>query len=105
VARNVYSTQFIRSNPGSDFEYTCPEGFVALISTIDVYIGIVTDGGNFTAIAGSLDTVFWSQGYSVPGEQYSAWRGKCVLTPGESLSVYAGDDFACSVAGDLLTLP
>lgn len=105
MARNVYSTEFIRNNAGSEYVYACPEGFVALISTIDVYIGIVTDGGNFTAAAGSLVTVFWSQGYSVPGEQYSAWRGKCVLQPGESLYVSGDGEFACSVAGDLLTLP
>jgi hypothetical protein len=105
VAQPVYSTQFVRGNTEAEYVYTCPPGYVALVSCIDVYVGIVGSGGNFTAAAGSSITVFWSQGYDAPGEQYSAWRGKHVLVAGESLYVSGDAEFACSVSGDLLSAP
>jgi len=100
----VYSTQFIAASDGSSYVYNCPEGFVALISCIDVYIGIVTDGGNFTAYYDGAH-VFWSQGYDPPGEQNSKWRGKIVLTYGHYLEIQAGDTFSCCASGDLLRQP
>ena len=110
MPRNVYSTEFIRDGSSDSYTYTCPEGYVALISCIDVYVGIVTDGGNFTAYSqdtGPSDAVvLWSQGFDVPGEQNSRWRGKLVLTAGQSLLVQAdGATFACHASGDLLSLP
>jgi hypothetical protein len=107
--RPVYSTQFIRANDSDVYYYTCPEGYVALVSCVDCYIGIVTEGGNFTGYSGDADEesspIFWSQGYDVPGEQYSAWRGKIILTAGGALAFTAGGTFACNVSGDLLTVP
>jgi hypothetical protein len=105
MAQPVYSTQFVRGNTAEEYVYECPAGFVALITCIDAYIGIVGGGGNFTAAAGSEVTVFWSQGYDAPGEQYSKWRGKQVLTAGERIYFSSGDVFACSVSGDLLSAP
>ena len=49
--------------------------------------------------------MFWSQGYSVPGEQDSTWRGKLVLTYGHYLEVQAGGTFSCMAAGDLFLNP
>ena len=104
MAQRVYSTQFIKANVVASYPYSVPEGYTALISCIDVYIGIVTDGGNFTA---STDDgkIFWSQGYDAGGEQNSRWRGKVVLTEGEELNITAGDVFSCYASGDLFLNP
>jgi hypothetical protein len=100
-APRVYSTRFIGDNSTDLYSYTCPDGFVALISAIDVYVGIVTTGGNFTGYLNGA-VVFWSQGFDAPGEQNSIWRGKLVLTAGESFQVTCSDTFACIANGDLL---
>lgn len=102
MAQRVYSTRFIGANDSDEYGYTCPDGFVALLSCIDVYIGIVLDGGNFTGYLNG-EVVFWSQGYDAPGEQNSIWRGKLVLTAGETFQVTCSDTFACVANGDLLT--
>ena len=104
MAQAVYSKQFVLDSGDSAYGYECPAGFVALVTCIDVYVGIVLVDGNFT-LSTDADTVVWSQGYDSPGEQYSKWRGKLVLTAGQSFDMRASDVFSCSVAGDLLTAP
>ena len=104
AAQRVYSTQFVYASDGSSYSFNCPEGYTLLLSCIDVYIGIVTDGGNFTAYYDG-EHVFWSQGYDVPGEQNSRWRGKIVLTYGHYFEVQAGDVFSCLASGDLFLNP
>jgi hypothetical protein len=104
VAQRVYSTQFIAANDSGSYVYVCPDGYTALVSCVDVYIGIVTEGGNFT-LEHEASVVAWSQGYDVPGEQYSAWRGKIVLLAGHAIAITAGDTFACSASGDLFLNP
>ena len=104
MAQRVYSTQFIAGNAASEYTYTVPAGYTALISCIDVYVGIVTEGGNFTAYYDGRD-VFWSQGYAAPGEQNSRWRGKIVVPEGLYVEVTAGGTFACCVSGDLFLNP
>jgi hypothetical protein len=101
AAPRVYSTRFIGADDSNLYSYTCPDGFVALLSTIDVYVGIVLAGGNFTGYLNG-EVVFWSQGFDAPGEQNSSWRGKVVLTAGESFQVTCSDTFACVACGDLL---
>ena len=97
----VYSTQFVASNGATSYTYVCPEGYVALVSCIDTYVGLVDAGGNFTGIGGG-DQVFWSSGFDAPGDSNGRWRGKQVLTAGQSVTVTCDFEFACSVSGDLL---
>jgi hypothetical protein len=101
VPSRVYSTRFICDNSTNIYSYTCPDGYTALVSTIDVYVGIVLSGGNFTAYVNGA-VVFWSQGFDAPGEQNSAWRGKVVLKEGDTFQVTCSDTFACTACGDLL---
>lgn len=107
--RPVYSTQFIFGSGLDSYTYVCPAGYVALVTCIDTYVGLTTGSGNFTAAlynpALPRTAKFWSQGYTLPGEENARWRGKIVLTEGERLVVSAEDVHDCCASGDLLTLP
>lgn len=107
--RPVYSTQFICGDGMSEYDYTCPEGYVALVSCIDITTdtSVTGDGSVYAGleqVAGAT-ALFWSATYE-GGYFYVKWRGKIILSPGDVLGVIAfGDNFSCSVSGDLLSLP
>ena len=107
--RPVYSTQFICGDSAAEYDYTCPDGYVALVSCIDV----VTDSGvegagtiiaGLAQLGGSSGYV-WTATYFGP-LVYVKFRGKIILTPGDYIAVVSfGDNFSCSASGDLLSLP
>lgn len=104
MAQPVYSTRFICDNSTWHYAYTCPAGFVALITCIDVHIGSTVAGGNW--IVDMLGGVVVGSTVYLPIAPVNlTFRGKLVLNPGDSIALYtdAEDTYACTVNGDLLT--
>lgn len=102
----VYSKAFIIGNSQRTYVYTCPSGYVALISCIDAHVGSTTSGGNWIVMLNGTAIIGFVTYLPVAPQDFT-YRGKIVLQPGETITVYsdASDLFDISVTGDLLTNP
>lgn len=97
----VYSTQFIGGTGLASYSYTCPAGQVALLSCADCYISLPSIAGAFTLLGAALQ-VFWHDDYPAVEETYRRWRGKHLLTEGQTVTLLATGPFDASLSGDLL---
>lgn len=107
---NVYSARFFADTLTSTalkVLYTVPAGYVALVKSIDLVVGVTATSGVSLQLPGSLN--FWFVALPSSATIYASWRGHCVLEPGETISGiipgYTSGTAWLSASGYLLTLP
>jgi hypothetical protein len=100
----IYSTRFCAAaGLNGSLAYTVPEGNVAVLRDVDVYAAGV-DGGFFRVIGSAGQTIdYWEFG----GEDTAAthqWRGREVLSPGETLTFSTTSPMDVTASGYLLVV-
>jgi hypothetical protein len=109
VSRAVYSTPFgfvpFATTPFT-FHYTVPDGFVAVLRDIDVYLSNTNSSQRGVGFEGR-SALFWAITLGGFASGSFQWRGRQVLDPGETIDCIApaGVQGSGLVSGYLLTLP
>lgn len=107
MARPVYSTRFAAiSLTGAAVSYIVPDGFIAIVRSIQMfYFGGPSAGFGLVQAGGVLATLAYLN--NVHGNDYLSVEMRAVVDASEPIKVSCSTGNACSfyVSGYLLTLP
>lgn len=104
MARAVYSTQFLAAstNDSQSFDYTVPDGYVAVVRDLQVRLDEQSSGACYVYITPSDATILQVTSGSEGGAQ-KQWSGGVVLNAGDVLvALFSTSAFASVVASGYL---
>lgn len=101
----VYSTSFIAEHALSgSVVYTVPDGFVAIVRDIDVYVNGDLIATTYYAVDADTDGTFaWFVSPNEADPGLYSWRGRQVFLAGESFAFISGNVCDVRISGYLLT--
>lgn len=101
----LYSTQFLNGfDPaGGTHSYTVPAGYVAVVRSIDLWVGAT--GATALCNAGSARILSLTGPATVPAAGVNApWQGRQVVPAGGEIQVSLSTEGSYAVSGYLLTV-
>lgn len=101
----VYSTPFIQEHAlSSSVTYTVPDGYVAIVRDVDVYIDGEIIATTYYLVDDATDGTFaWTESPSEGNPGLYSWRGRQVFEPGTSFTFNSGGTCDVRISGYLLS--
>ena len=106
----IYSVAFFSGDIDAGdptIDYTCPDGFVAVLRAVDVFITGLLGPANCILFDTGTGSTFWQALASPPPIQQSfKWRGRQVFEAGNGFTLQRGDGtWGTRASGYLLSAP
>ena len=105
----VYSHRFIVFHAGAGGDFTCPDGYLGIVTYVLAFnaSAVATETFNLVHVDSNA-TIAWgvlSQLLDAPGTFSAAMAMRFVFYEGESLHAFGDGDIDMAVSGYLLSLP